>query len=619
MSDSPTSPTGLGNVTRFVCAGLAELGHDVSIIGWQKRGQAQRLRRYTVYPAGDETDEATVLLRHLRKVRPDVLITLADPWRMGYIAQPRLSDFMRSAGIVWAYYYPIDTDMGRGRLPSSTIHLLQSADLPIAMSNYGRRLAEGNGVSSAYIPHGVDTNVFCPPGEKAQAKEALGYSKRFVILSDARNQIRKMWPRTLEIFRSFAQDKDDVLLHIHCDPYDPASLLDDYSYDIVSDIKFLGLTEKVRFTRGFTIRRGASLRNLAALYRAADVHLLSSFGEGFGIPTLQAAAAGVVPMASAYTASFELVKGHGEAVRVDRFMRDAWGLRRALIDIDDAVKKLDRLYYDRALLRSQSKAAHKFAEPYGWRRIIPQWDELLTREVPRLRKTAGARKSALTRLLVSQRGKSKKSSSIKLNQHHRWPADIKATIDDLENSGDVLAAEMFRDCRAFRSSFTFPVTPQLLNNGSPARIAGRVYLAGAADVPVFLKLKQIFPGLSAWSTLKLRFGSKQKKQDGWFTQVAASESDFSAQLLTSTFALDRRGVHSGLPAKTARAGVPLIGSVHCSDQRRLWPGLAVEPKDLHIAADKFHWMLTDHSAVMTVCELARKELQFGAQASLPAA
>jgi glycosyltransferase involved in cell wall biosynthesis len=604
MSDSPTSPTGLGNVTRFVCAGLAELGHEVSIIGWQKRGPAQHLRRYTVYPAGDETDEATVLLRHLRKLRPDVLITFADPWRMGYVAQPRLSDFMRSAGIVWAYYYPIDTDMGRGRLPSSTIHLLQTADLPIAMSNYGRRLAERNGVRSAYIPHGVDTSVFRPPREKALAKEALGYSNRFVVLSDARNQIRKMWPRTLEIFRRFARDKDDVLLHIHCDPYDPASRLEDYSYDIVSDIKFLGLTEKVRFTRGFTIRRGTSLGKLASLYRASDVHLLSSFGEGFGVPTLQAAAAGVVPMASAYTASLELVKGHGEAVRVDRFLRDGWGLRRALIDIDDAVEKLDRLYYDEALLRSKSKAASKFAERYSWQRIIPQWDEMLTREVPRLRKTAAARKSALTRSLVSR--EKSKSSPQKLNHQHRLPANIQSTIDELEKGGDVLTAEMFRDCRAFRSSFTLPVTPQLTNRGVSARVIGRVYLASAADVPVFLKLKRIFPGLSAWSTLKLRFGVKHKNHPTWFAQVARSDADFSARLGASTFALDRVAFDLSLPVKAVQAGVPLIGSARCADQQWLWPHLAVEPTDLRIAAEKLHWMLTDQSAVIMVCELAKK-------------
>jgi glycosyltransferase involved in cell wall biosynthesis len=83
------------------------------------------------------------------------------------------------------------------------------------------------------------------------------------------------------------------------------------------------------------------LTRLVALYQAADVHLLASAGEGFGLPTLQAAAAGVVPLASDYSGSRELVSGHGEAIRVRHFVLDTSGLRRALIDIDDAVDKLD--------------------------------------------------------------------------------------------------------------------------------------------------------------------------------------------------------------------------------------------------------------------------------------
>ena len=32
VSDSPTTPSGFGNVTRFVCEGLAQRGHDVHVL-----------------------------------------------------------------------------------------------------------------------------------------------------------------------------------------------------------------------------------------------------------------------------------------------------------------------------------------------------------------------------------------------------------------------------------------------------------------------------------------------------------------------------------------------------------------------------------------------------------
>src|SRR5262249_57898209 len=109
------------------------------------------------------------------------------------------------------------------------------------------------------------------------------------------NQPRKQLPRLLEIFRRFSAGKDDVLLHLHCDPNDPAARTPEYFYDLKSDIAFLGLQEKVRVTDGMTIAEGLPLDRLAAIYQAADVHLLASLGEGFGLPTLQAASAGGVP------------------------------------------------------------------------------------------------------------------------------------------------------------------------------------------------------------------------------------------------------------------------------------------------------------------------------------
>jgi glycosyltransferase involved in cell wall biosynthesis len=371
MSDSPTSPSGFGNVTRFVCAGLAEQGHRVSILGWQTRGQPQPWRDCTLYPVRHAGFGADVLHTYLRRLQPDILITLADIWWLTFISDPLNANFMRAANIPWALYYPVDGDMGDMLLPSSWVHILQTVDVPVAMSRYGQAVSHANGITPTYIPHGVDTKVFHPPADKLEAKGKLGYDGRFVILSDARNQPRKMWPRTIEIFRRFARAKDDVVLHIHCDPNDPAARALDYCYDLRSDIAFLNLGDKVRFSPDMSVTRGLALEQLASIYQAADVHLLSSWGEGFGLPNLQACSSGVVPLAADYTASQELVEGHGETIRVKHYVPDQFGLRRALIDMDDAVHKLERLYRDRALLAAKAAAARQFAEAYDWEQVVP--------------------------------------------------------------------------------------------------------------------------------------------------------------------------------------------------------------------------------------------------------
>jgi glycosyltransferase involved in cell wall biosynthesis len=162
-----------------------------------------------------------------------------------------------------------------------------------------------------------------------------------------------------------------VLLHLHCDPQDPASRTPEYHYDLRADIAHLKLDGRVRLSEGMSIGTGLPLERLAAIYQAADVHLLSSWGEGFGLPTLQSAAAGVVPLACDYTASHELVLGHGEPLPVRTFIPDQFGLRRALIDIDQAVERLEALYNDRAALRAKSRAAVQFAAAYDWEKLSP--------------------------------------------------------------------------------------------------------------------------------------------------------------------------------------------------------------------------------------------------------
>src|SRR5205085_4725070 len=118
-----------------------------------------------------------------------------------------------------------------------------------------------------------------------------------------------------------------------------------------SEIAAFDLTSKVRMTAGMSLSTGElPMRQLVQIYQAADVHLLASWSEGIGLPTLQAAAAGVVPMAAAYSASRELVEGHGEAIQVQRFCPGPLDLRLAFVDMDDAVSRIERLYHDRQLL-----------------------------------------------------------------------------------------------------------------------------------------------------------------------------------------------------------------------------------------------------------------------------
>ena len=70
---------------------------------------------------------------------------LLDVAWLPYFQSPIIANFVRTAGIVWALYYPIDGDLGDHRLPSDWIALLKTIDLPIAMSQYGAQVSQANG------------------------------------------------------------------------------------------------------------------------------------------------------------------------------------------------------------------------------------------------------------------------------------------------------------------------------------------------------------------------------------------------------------------------------------------------------------------------------------------
>jgi len=611
MSDSPTSPSGFGNVTRYVCAGLADCGHQVSILGWQTRGQPTRWHNCTLYPIRHNGFGADALLGYLYRVRPDVLVTLADVWWLTYITYPIIANFMHTAGIPWALYYPIDGDMGEGHLPPSWVHILKTVDLPISMSRYGHDVTQVNGVTPAYIPHGVDTRVFQPPTDKSRAKQALGYEGRFVILSDARNQPRKLLPRTLEIFRRFAADKDNVLLHLHCDPDDPVARSPGYSYDLRSDIAFLGLTSKVQITDGMSIAIGLPIAQLAEIYQAADVHLLSSWGEGFGLPTLQAAATGVVPLASEYTASRELVLGHGESIRTGHFLLDQFGLRRALIDIDDAVSRLERLYYARELLASKAENARRFAEAYDWERIVLQWQEVLQRGVPRTRTNLRypANASRITLYPNTVDGPADLARVVR-KAVPSLPDNVQVTVNVVERKVGTLAAEVFQDSQEFDRTITLPVTlpvvePKLVK----ARVMGCVYAASTWDVPVVLALSRIFPRLNVWSTVSLELGPNPTNgQPVQAKAVQAGSPEYRSYLASSTLALDIGGTDPALPALATELGVPCIGLSQQVEQTRLWPDLSLANTNPGVAAELGRWMLTDQGSASDLCMRASQML-----------
>jgi glycosyltransferase involved in cell wall biosynthesis len=373
LSDVPTRASGFALGTREVCQRLARLGYEIEILGWWSREETTYCgMRVTPCPT-DPASAARLIVTRLADFRPDFLVTLADiPW-VGYVASACVQRALSRSDARWVLHYPVDGVLPDGTLPRSWSTILSSVDVPVTMSGLGVSASVRSGIDAALIPHGCDTEMFRPPPCKNAAKRRLAYEGKFVVLSDVRNHRRKLIPRTLDILRRLRIPRDRLVLHLHTSAT-PREDLDSYRYDLRTDLELLGL-DIVRGVRQDGVE--LSMSDLAALYAAADVHLLTSFGEGFGLPTLQAASAGVVPIVPANSASTELVGDHGFAVPCESWTRDEFGLARGFIDRQHAASVLELLYEHPDLLRARSVAARRFALEFTWDRVATQWDQLL--------------------------------------------------------------------------------------------------------------------------------------------------------------------------------------------------------------------------------------------------
>ena len=563
VSDSPDTPSGFGNVTHFVCEGLARRGHNVSIIGWQTK-QLHDWNGCKVYPSLGRLGSDAVFPFLIRN-RPEVVIALADVWWLPYFSSPHVRRQMELTDTPWVLYFPIDGDMEGERLPASWTQLLREVDVPVAMSRYGQRIVRQNGLSCEYIPHGVDLNVFCPPSDRHEAKARIGASGKFVILSDSRNQPRKMLPRLLDVFAKFVARRPDSLLHLHTDPDDEFTKSGVYSYDVRADLLHLGIESKVTFTPGLTMKRGGGvpLKDLAAYYQAADVHLLASSGEGFGLPTLQAAAAGAVPMAGAYSASKELVEGHGETIEISEWSENEFAIRRGLIDVEDSVQKLEKLCDDRSLLAERSAASRRFAMSYSWDEIVNQWDSLLRSITNRPQRTLRtARVTALPQGLRSFVDPQIDGVSVKVNV-------VERPFGHLESG--------FRgDIRGHISDVRIPAIQKACEVDSVRVLRKPAYLAvSPGDEVIFDRLEYMFPILSGWTP-----GPGPASQQLSENIRAVPWEDFRSlryELAQSVLLLNVSGRFSDdTLIDAALYGVVCVGTAKSEVLRTLWEELAAE-------------------------------------------
>jgi len=279
------------------------------------------------------------------------------------------------AGLQLWLYFTID---GRP-LPREFEQVLRDADVRVACAHYGRSVVEEAcpDLDIDMLYHGVDTSVFKPLPNREEIRRRGGLDGRFVVGCVARNQPRKLLPVLIRAFAVFAQDKPESLLYLHTNP-------DDIGWDIRDLLARHGIDRRTLISRANAVDNGLTPTQLNEVYNAFDVFVLPSAAEGFGLPLVEAMAAGVPVIATNYSSCTELVRGRGELIRVlALFTVGRLNIDHAMPDETDLIAKLDLLYRNPPLREQHRRSGSDFAATLDWKLIVRSWLQLLSERFPK--------------------------------------------------------------------------------------------------------------------------------------------------------------------------------------------------------------------------------------------
>ena len=196
--------------------------------------------------------------------------------------------------------------------------------------------------------------------------------------------------------RLIADKVPSAVLFLHLDPSDPANPM----FSIPELVKKYNLENRVVYS-GMTASSGFPQSEMNNVYNSMDCFLLTTSGEGFGVPIIEAMSCGVPVVATDYTTTPELVKKTGAGLGInlsgvetlDLFahnskdydkavlngtMTGSWEVERGMCDIEHGAKQVAWLHDNplaRQVMSDNGRAV--VLKKYDFDIVAKQWEEAI--------------------------------------------------------------------------------------------------------------------------------------------------------------------------------------------------------------------------------------------------
>ena len=327
-SNAPFTNSAYGIQTALFVPRIAELGHEVIISAPHSfAGSPVECNGFRVIPAAGDPFGNDTITANYKYYGADLLITLCDVFKLVPSAR-------ELAGIPVAHWIPVDCE------PVSETDLMVLRDgqgAVIAMSRFGQRMLRDEGLDPSYIPHGVDLSLFRPLEDRDGLRRQFGFDDGMFVIGICgmnRDPVRKALAEQVAAFARVHErhPRSRLMMHTAADA-DPGLRL-------TALTRRLGLTpDDVMFPDRYSYVAGLIDRaSVAAWYGTLDILSCCSYGEGFGLPVLEAQACGVPVVATDCSALTELCHS-GWLVEGEPFWvngHGAWWRRPSVAAISDA-------------------------------------------------------------------------------------------------------------------------------------------------------------------------------------------------------------------------------------------------------------------------------------------
>ena len=368
LSNAPWLPSGYGNQTNLFLKTVVPLGHDVAVAANAGLRGTKMDIGVKIYPGGMDGFSNDVVHAYAHDHEADLIISLYDAWPLNFATFP-IHD------IPWVAWAPIDCET----VPPAVAHSLRHAQGVVAFSKHAQRVLLNEAIEAEYIPHGIDTGIYCP-GNQAESRGAMDLpADDFLIGMVANNAYypsRKCIPQVMEAFARFHAIYPDSHLYLHCAMDESRK-----GVDILHLIGLYGLQDAVSLPNHFDFLMGYPFAAMANLYRSFDILANPSLGEGFGIPIMEAQACGTPVVATNGTAMTELVEGTGYLVEGDPWFTQQ-GAFQTIPSIDGIVDAFKTAYQEKKhspdSWKNRKKACRTRALKYDFEKVVaPMWDKYL--------------------------------------------------------------------------------------------------------------------------------------------------------------------------------------------------------------------------------------------------